>query len=154
MVKYNYSLEFNEKYNEVILDFSQEDSLDFSYMISDPLGSDISLRIDELKEDVDNYIKLLKGLIPRYDHGGNASSVTSYKDVTIIEDPFFDEEEDSAEPICKLETIEFLKIILIWARENYKYKCKREVITREEAELALNWIEHKIGEVKTFEEDE
>ncbi|WP_366248129.1 hypothetical protein [Terribacillus aidingensis] len=154
MIKYNYRFRYIEKYITVVMDFDEEKHLKFANMISDPLGSDISLRIDELKEDVDNYIKLLKGLIPRYDHGGNASSVISYKDVTIIEDPFFDEDEDSTEPICKLETIEFLKIILIWARENYKYKCKREVITREEAELALNWIEQKIGEVKTLEEDE
>lgn len=88
MVKYRYLLDFKENYNEVVLDFSQENSLEFAYMISDPLGSDISWRFNELKNDVDNYIELLKGHLPEYQHGGNASSVISYRDITIIEDPF------------------------------------------------------------------
>ncbi|SFD38483.1 hypothetical protein SAMN04488168_13618 [Bacillus sp. 491mf] len=154
MVKYRYLLDFKEIINEVVLDFNQENSLEFAYMISDPLGSDISWRFNELKNDVDNYIELLKGHLPEYRHGGNASSVISYRDITIIEDPFYDEEEDEIEPICKVETIEFVKIILVWAYENYKYKCKRRVIAREEAETAMNWIEQKMIEVKSIENND
>ena len=153
MVKYRYLLDFKENYNEVVLDFSQENSLEFAYMISDPFGSDISWRFNELKNDVDIYIELLRGHLPEYRHGGNASSVISYRDITIIEDPFYDE-EDEIEPICKLETIEFVKIILVWAYENYKYKCKRRVIAREEAEMVMNWIEQKMIEVKSIENND
>lgn len=44
------------------------------------------------------------------------------KKYTIIEDPFYDEEENEIEPVCKLETVEFVGIILLWAYETYKYK--------------------------------
>jgi hypothetical protein len=154
MVKYRYSLDYKEKYDEVVLDFSDEESLEFAYMISDPLGSDIPWRFKDLKKDIDNYINLLRGSIPEYRHGGNASSVISYRDYTIIEDPFYDEEEDEVEPICKLETVEFVKIILVWAYENYKYKSERGAIAREEAGIVMNWIEQKMIEVKSIENNE
>ncbi|AZK48578.1 hypothetical protein [Paenibacillus lentus] len=154
MVKYKYSLDYKEKYDEVILDFSEEESLEFAYMISDPLGSDIPWRFKDLKIDIDNYINLLRGNIPEFRHGGNASSVISYRDYTIIEDPFYDEDEDEIEPICKLETVEFVKIILVWAYENYKYKGERGVVSREEAEMVMNWMEQKMIEVKSIENNE
>lgn len=93
----------------------------------------------------------MKGNIPEYRHGGNASSVISYRDWTIIEDPFYDEDEDEVEPICKLETIEFVKIILVWAYETYKYKSRKGVIAREEAEFAMNGLKQKLKEVKSLE---
>ncbi|WP_244996400.1 hypothetical protein [Paenibacillus woosongensis] len=93
------------------------------------------------------------GNIPEYRHGGNASSVISYKDYTIIEDPFYDEEKDEIEPICKLETVEFVKIILLWAYETYKYKSERGVIALEEADMVMKWIEQKVVEVKSIENE-
>lgn len=143
-----------EKFNIVVLDFDEEKSLEFANMISDPLGSDIPWRFKDLKIDIDNYIDLLRGNIPQYNHGGNASSVISYRDYTIIEDPFYDEEEDEVEPICKLETVEFVKIILVWAYETYKYKSERGVIAQEEAEMVMNWIKQKMTEVKSIENNE
>lgn len=153
MIKYKYKLKYMEIFNIVVLDFDEEKSLEFASMISDPLGSDINWRFNDLKNDIDHYIELLRGNIPRYDHGGNASSVISYKDYTIIEDPFYDEEEDEVEPICKLETVEFVKIILVWAYETYKYKSKRGVIALEEAEMVMNWIEQKMLEVQSIENE-
>lgn len=143
-----------ERFNIVVLDFDEEKSLKFANMISDPLGSDIPWRFKDLKIDIDNYIDLLRGNIPEYRHGGNASSVISYRDYTIIEDPFYDEEEDEIEPICKLETVEFVKIILVWAYETYKYKSERGRISQEEAEMVLNWIEQKMIDVKSIENNE
>lgn len=140
-----------DEFNIVVLDFDEEKSLEFANMISDPLGSDIPWRFKDLKIDIDNYVDLLRGNIPEYRHGGNASSVISYRDYTIIEDPFYDEEEDEIEPICKLETVEFVKIILVWAYETYKYKKEKKVITQEEAEMVMNWIELKMVEVKSIE---
>lgn len=153
MIKYKYKLKYMERFNIVVLDFSEEKTLEFANMISDPLGSDIYLRYEDLKIDIDNYIELLRGNIPQYDHGGNASSVTSHRDYTIIEDPFYDEEEDEVEPICKLETVEFVKIILVWAYENYKYKSERGVIGKEMARMVMNWIKQKMLEVKSIESE-
>ncbi|WHX49407.1 hypothetical protein QNH46_01565 [Paenibacillus woosongensis] len=73
--------------------------------------------------------------------------------LSIIEDPFYDEEEDEIEPICKLETVEFLKIILLWAYETYKYKSERGVIDLEEADMVMKWIEQKMLEVKSIENE-
>ncbi|WP_152392600.1 hypothetical protein [Paenibacillus guangzhouensis] len=151
MIKYKYKLKYMDQFNIVVLDFDEEKSLEFASMISDPLGSDIPWRFKDLKNDIDNYVDLLRGNIPEYRHGGNASSVISYKDYTIIEDPFYDEEEDEIEPICKLETVEFVKIILVWAYETYKYKSDRGVIALEEAKMVMNWVEQKMIEVKNIE---
>ncbi|MEH6915975.1 hypothetical protein V7Y60_18010, partial [Priestia megaterium] len=71
----------------------------------------------------------------------------AYKDFTIIEDPFYDEEEDEVEPVCKLETVELVKIILVWAYETYKYKSQKRVISQEDAEIAMNWIEEKMESI-------
>lgn len=66
---------------------------------------------------------------------------------------FYDEEEDEVEPICKLETVEFVKIILMWAYENYKYKSERGAIDKEMARKVMKWIEQKMLEVKSIEND-
>lgn len=153
MIKYKFSFEYLDDFNMVVLDFSEEKSLEFANMISDPLGSDIPWRYNDLKVDIDQYIDLLKGNISKYTHGGNASSVISYRDYTIIEDPFYDEEEE-IEPVCKLETIEFVKIILAWANETYKFKSKKGVITLEEAESVMKWIEQKVIEVNNIKVNE
>lgn len=151
--KYKYKLKYIDEFNIVLLDFDEEKSLAFASMISDPLGSDIPWRFKDLKKEIENYVDLLRGNISEYRQGGNASSVISYKDYTIIEDPFYDEEEDAIEPICKLETVEFVKIILLWAYETYKYKSQKGVIALEEAKLVTNWIEQKMIEVKTIENE-
>jgi hypothetical protein len=151
MIKYKYKLKWIDRFNIVVLDFSEEKSLEFANMISDPLGSDILLRYEDLKVDIKNYLDVLVGKLPCYERGGNVTFVTSDRNYTTIEDLFYDEDEDEVEPICKLETVEFVKIILLWAYENYKYKKEKKVITQEEAEMVMNWIELKMVEVKSIE---
>ena len=73
--------------------------------------------------------------------------VTKYDHVHLFD------EEDEVEPICKLETVEFVKIILVWAYETYKYKSKRGVIALKEAEMVMNWIEQKMLEVQSIENE-
>lgn len=125
-------------------------SLEFASMISNPLGSDIPWRFKDLKKDIDNYVELLKGNILEYRHGRNASSIISYKGYKIIEDLFYDEEEDEIEPICKLETVEFVKNVLVWAYETYNYKSKRGVIALKEAEMVMKWLEQKMLDVENI----
>ncbi|MEH6917277.1 hypothetical protein V7Y60_24680, partial [Priestia megaterium] len=74
MIKYNYRFKYIEEFNVVVMDFDEEKSLEFANMINDPLGSDIPWRLSELKNDIEHFIDLLKGNIPHYKHGGNASS--------------------------------------------------------------------------------
>lgn len=126
MIKYRYKIKCMDEFNMVVMDFNEEKSLEFAYMLSDPLGSDIPWRFKDLKIDIDNYINLLRGNLPEYRHGGNASTVISYRDYTIIEDPFYDEEEDEIEPICKLETVEFVKIILVGLMKLINIKARGE----------------------------
>ena len=52
MIKYKYKLKWIDRFNIVVLDFSEEKSLEFANMISDPLGSDILLRYEDLKVDI------------------------------------------------------------------------------------------------------
>lgn len=149
MIKYKYKLKWIDRFNIVVLDFSEEKSLEFANMISDPLGSDILLRYEDLKVDIKNYLDVLTGKLPCYERGGNVTFVTSDREYTTIEDIFYD--EDEVEPICKLETVEFVKIILLWAYENYKYKKEKKVMNTEEAEMVMNWIEQQMVEVKSLE---
>ncbi|MFD3262290.1 hypothetical protein ACE3MQ_27220 [Paenibacillus lentus] len=154
MIKYKYKLKRIKELSTVVLDFSEEQTLEFGYMISNPLGSDIYLRYEDLKVDIDNYFDVLIGELPCYERGGNVTFVTSHRDYTIIEDIYYDEEEDEIEPICKLETIEFVKIILVWAYVNYKYISELGEIAQEKADMVMNWIEQKIIEVKSIENNE
>ncbi|WP_199924970.1 hypothetical protein [Paenibacillus sp. IHBB 10380] len=123
-------------------------------MIGNPLGREILLRYNDFKVDIDNYLAVLIGELSCYERGGNVTFVTSHRDYTIIEDLFYNEEEDEVEPICKLETVEFVKIILVWAYENYKYISELGAIPREEVEMVMNWIDQKMIEVKSMENNE
>lgn len=61
MIKYNYKLKYMDEFNMVVLDFDEEKTLEFASMISDPLGSDIPWRFEDLKKDIENYMDLLRG---------------------------------------------------------------------------------------------
>ena len=88
MIKYKYKLKWIDRFNIVVLDFSEEKSLEFANMISDPLGSDILLRYEDLKVDIKNYLDVLTGKLPCYERGGNVTFVTSDREYTTIEDIF------------------------------------------------------------------
>lgn len=63
----------------------------------------------------------------------------------MIEDIFADEDEGDC--ICTIETVEYTKIILIWAKESIKYKNKRDVLSAEEADERIGWIKEKWSEL-------
>jgi hypothetical protein len=145
MIKYLYTIEYNEDFNEVILDFGIDTSLKNGYLISNSLGSDIFGDFATVKNEIEKLLELLAGKASLYEGGGNVNLIKSDEFFTTIEDIFAeDDEEDS---ICKIETLEYIKIILVWAKENFQYKCKRGVMLREEAEIAIDWINKKCIEV-------
>lgn len=139
-----YAIEYKDDYDEVILDFEEEKILKNGYLISNSLGSDIFSDFDSIKEEIEQLIKVLSGELPIFESGGNLNLISSDKHKTVVEDIFADEGEDS---ICTIETVEYTKIILIWAKENIKYKNKRGILTTEEADERIEWIEEKFSEL-------
>ncbi|MCC2527514.1 MULTISPECIES: hypothetical protein [Bacillus] len=144
MLKYKYTIEYKDDYDEVILDFEKEESLKNGYLISNSLGSDIFSDFDSIKEEIEQLIKVLSGELTICESGGNVNLISSDKHKTVIEDIFADEEENS---ICTIETVEYTKIILIWAKENIKYKNKRGILSTEEADERIEWIKEKCSEL-------
>lgn len=145
MIKYRYAIEYKEDFNEVIVDLGIDSSLKNGYLISNSLGSDIFGDFATIQEEIGNLIELLKGKITLYEGGGNVNLIKSDKSFTTFEDIFAEEDEEDS--TCEIETLEYVKILLLWAKENFQYKSQRGVILKEEAELALKWINKKYIEV-------
>lgn len=148
MLKYKYTIEYNDDYDEAILNFENEGPLKNGYLISNLLGADIFSDFNSIKEEIEHLIKVLAGKLPIYQSGGNVNIISSDKHKTVVEDIFADEEEDS---ICTIETVEYTKIILIWAKENIKYKNKRVILSTEEADERIEWIKEKCSELNFTE---
>ncbi|MCY8893194.1 hypothetical protein MOD50_08160 [Bacillus spizizenii] len=87
----------------------------------------------------------MSGELPIFESGGNLNLISSDKHKTLIEDIFADEDEGDC--ICTIETVEYTKIILIWAKESIKYKNKRGVLATEEADERMGWIKEKWSEL-------
>lgn len=149
MIKYLHTNEYNEHFNEVILDFSIDSSLKNGYLISNSLGSDIFGDFDTVKQEIENLLQLLLGKSNLYKGGGNVNLIRSDKFFTIIEDIFAEEDDENS--ICKIETIEYIKIILVWAKENFLYKRTRGTLLKEEAEVALDWLNKKCMDIYRLE---
>ncbi|MBU5246984.1 MULTISPECIES: hypothetical protein [Bacillus] len=148
MLKYKYTIEYNDDYDEAILNLENEEPLKNGYLISNLLGADIFSDFNSIKEEIEHLIKVLAGKLPIYESGGNVNIISSDKHKTVVEDIFADEEEDS---ICTIETVEYTKIILIWAKENIKYKNKRGILSTEEADERIEWIKEKCSELNFTE---
>jgi len=149
MIKYLYTTEYSEDFNEVILDFGIDTSLKNGYLISNSLGSDIFGDFATVKDEIEKLFELLEGKVTLYEGGGNVNIIKSDECFTTIEDIFAEDGDEGS--TCKIETLEYVKIILVWAKENYQYKCKRGVMLREEAELAVDWINKKCNEMYELE---
>lgn len=149
MIKYRYTIEYKEDFNEVIVDLGIDSSLKNGYLISNSLGSDLFGDFTTIQEEIGNLIELLKGKITLYEGGGNVNLIRSDKFFTTFEDIFAEEDEEDS--ICDIETLEYVKILLLWAKENFQYKSQRGVILKEEAELAVDWINKKYTEICEFE---
>lgn len=142
MVKYkNYKLEYIEKSKSVILNLNEEKLLNNGELITNSIGSDIYDDFDSIRDEFEKYKEVLNGHLVKYNGGGNINCIEVTKDYTILEDPFIDDDEN--EIICKIETIEFMKLVLIWAEENFKFKNKCNTINNEEIVNSLSWIKEQ-----------
>ncbi|WP_172257637.1 hypothetical protein [Saccharibacillus deserti] len=149
MLKYLHTTEYNEEFKEVILDFSVDQSLKNGYLISNSLGSDIFGDFETVSWEIESLLELLLGKTSLYKGGGNVNLIRSDKYFTIIEDIFTEEDEEQG--VCQIETIEYLKIIVVWAKENFLYKCTRGAISKEQAELIINWLNKKYVDINKLE---
>ncbi|MED3386035.1 hypothetical protein [Bacillus subtilis] len=145
MLKYKYAIEYIEDYDEVILDLEKENILKNGYLISNSLGSDIFSDFDSIKEEIQQLLKVMSGELPIFESGGNLNLISSDKHKTVIENIFAD--EDEGDSVCTIETVEYTKIILIWAKESIKYKNKRGVLAIEESDERMGWIKEKWSEL-------
>ncbi|WFA86035.1 hypothetical protein [Paenibacillus amylolyticus] len=145
MIKYRHTIEYTEDFNEVIVDLGIDSSLKNGYLISNSLGSDIFGDFATIQEEIGNLIELLKGEITLYEGGGNVNLIRSDQSFTTFEDIFAEEDEEDS--ICEIETLEYVKILLLWAKENFQYKSQRGVILKEEGQVALEWLNEKYIEV-------
>lgn len=109
------------------------------------MGSDIFGDFATIQEEVGNLIELLKGKIKLYEGGGNVNLIRSDKFFTNFEDIFAEDDEQDSR--CEIETLEYVKILLLWAKVNFQYKSQRDVILKEEAELAIDWVNKKYIEI-------
>ncbi|MCI3983379.1 hypothetical protein [Bacillus vallismortis] len=145
MLKYKYAIEYIEDYDEVILDLEKENIPKNGYLISNSLGSDIFSDFDSIKEEIQQLLKVMSGELPIFESGGNLNLISSDKHKTVIENIFAD--EDEGDSVCTIETVEYTKIILIWAKESIKYKNKRGILAIEETDERLEWIKEKCSEL-------
>lgn len=146
MIKYRCTIEYKEDFNEIIVDLGINSSLKNGYLISNSLGSDIFGDFATIQEEIGNLIEVLNGKIALYEGGGNVNLIRSDKFFTTFEDIFAEEDEEDS--TCEIETLEYVKILLLWAKENFQYKSQRDVILKEEAELAVDWINKKYIEIR------
>lgn len=145
MIKYRYTIEYKEDFNEVIVDLGIDSSLKNGYLISNSLGSDIFGDFATIQEEIGNLIELLKGEITLYEGGGNVNLIRSDQSFTTFEDIFAEEDEEDS--ICEIETLEYVKILIVMGKENFQYKSQRGVILKEEGQVALEWLNEKYIEV-------
>lgn len=139
MIKYkNYKIECIEKSKSVILNLNNEKMLNNGELITNSIGSDIFDDFDSISNEFEKYKKVLKGELLKYDGGGNINCIQVNKEYTIFEDPFMEDEND--EIVCKIETIEFMKLVLAWAEKNFKFKKECNIISNKEMVNSLNWI--------------
>lgn len=150
MIKYkDYKIEYNEKSKSVILNLNNEKLLNNGELITNSIGSDIFDDFDSISDEFEKYKKVLKGDLLKYAGGGNINCIQVTKAYTIFEDPFMDDEDD--EIVCKIETIEFMKLVLVWAEKNFKFKKECNIISNKEMVNSLNWIEEQWDFIKKIE---
>lgn len=77
MIKYLYTTEFNEDFNEVILDFGIDTSLKNGFLISNSLGSDVFGDFATVKDEIEKLLELLSGKVTLYEGGGNVNLIKS-----------------------------------------------------------------------------
>ncbi|MDN4601618.1 hypothetical protein P5G61_10325 [Paenibacillus sp. F6_3S_P_1C] len=105
------------------------------YLISNSLGSDICGDFATIQEGIGNLIELLKGKITLYESGGNVNLIKSDKSFTTFENIFASEDEVGS--TCEIETLEYVNILLLWGKENFRYKSQRGVILKEQAGISI-----------------
>lgn len=148
-IRYVYSIEYNAHFNEVIFDFSLDKSLKNGYLITNSLGTDIFGDFAAIQEEIRGLLELFTGKVAFYGGGGNVNLIRSDMKYTTFEDIFA--EEGREDLTCTIDTVEYLKIIVVWAKRNVQYKRHRGAMDKGHAELFENWISETIVAIDMIE---
>jgi hypothetical protein len=149
MIKYKYTFEHIQEHKIVILNLDNSEMKNGD-LITNSFGTDITDEFTTIKDTLERYQQVLKSENAQCEDGGNSNFITIRKDFTILQDIFTDEDEDDI--VCKIETIEFVKLLLVWAEEVFKYKSQYKIINENEMENASAWIRKEWTWIETYEE--
>jgi hypothetical protein len=138
--KYNYTIIIREDIKCVDLVINSGD-IKNQELVSLFFNSDIQGGFNSLKVEIMELNRLLSGECEIYECSFNATYLEANKNSTKIED-LYPEYSDNPK-ICEIETVEFKKFLLIWAREYAKYKYKIGKIREQEKNERIKWIEEQ-----------
>lgn len=118
-LKYPYKIEIYKKFDDVRLEFENEQTPPNNELISLFLGSDVQPSIGSVKDMIEE--------------------LDSYQ--VIIEELFPNDEDNPVQ--CTVETIELRKLMLIWYREVVEYTYEQGRIDAEKRENILKWTKEQ-----------
>ncbi len=134
-----------------LFDSKTGEKLENSSLLTSSLLSDVGVYFDEIEEQVNAFLLVVTGEVKEETGwGGNCNSINVYPDYTYIEDGYEDADE---EIICKIETIEFIKLILVWAEAVFENDRRWNVINDNSLNFYLDWINRKWYEIEAFEKE-
>ncbi|WP_242222711.1 hypothetical protein [Bacillus cereus group sp. BfR-BA-01380] len=144
-LKYKYGFNRSERFNDVRINLYMNNKLNNTELITIFFGSDIQRSFISVKNDLEDFDRVLRGEEEKIECSYNANYIEMDQYKTVIEELFPDDEDDPLQ--CEIETIELRKLLLVWFKELTQYKYERDKIEKEEKEIILNWIEEqqKIG---------
>lgn len=133
----------------MILDFSLDKSLKNGYLITNSLGTDIFGDFAAIQEEIRGLLELFTGKATFHGGGGNVNLIHSDAKYTTFECIFA--EEGVEDPTCTIDTVEYMRIILVWAKRNVQYRRHRGVMDKGHAELFEDWINETIVAIDMIE---
>lgn len=148
MIKYKCKIQNRHGY--VDLDFLEPNQLKNCYLIENSLGRDIEPTYQTIRREVEEYLKVVFGDSNEYGGGGNINVISANKDYTIFFEGY-DGDNDEVEVICKIETIEFVKLILVWGEAVFRYNYSMKLMTKNEFQDCLIWIDTQWNSINIFE---
>ncbi|ENQ3106111.1 hypothetical protein ACEOWJ_002112 [Bacillus cereus] len=140
-LKYPYKIEIYKKFDDVRLEFENEQEPPNNELISLFLGSDVQPSIGSVKDTIEELDSVLSGKKEKFECSYNGSYIEADKYQVIIEELFPDDEDNPVQ--CTVETIELRKLMLIWYREVVEYTYEQGRIDAEKRENTLKWTKEQ-----------
>ncbi|MDM5153544.1 hypothetical protein QUF88_06755 [Bacillus sp. DX1.1] len=145
-LKYQYHFTKLERFNDVMIELNENETLYNPDLITIFFSSDIQRAHSSVKKAIGEFDKVLSGVEEQFQCSYNATDIEMDRYKTVIEELYPDDEDHPLQ--CEIETIELRKLLLVWFEELTQYRYTRGKIKKKEKEIILNWIEEqqKIGD--------